>query len=124
MKLIAIFAQVRIKGLSESGTIAAIVAGIACLAAGWTWLVMLLAFYVSSTLLSRYRTDAKGERAGDIVEKGGDRDMWQVAANGGAFTALAIAAALSHSPALFGACLLYTSPSPRDGLLSRMPSSA
>ena len=26
--------------------------------------------------------------------------------------------------ASFGACLLYTSPSPRDGLLSRMPSSA
>ena len=25
---------------------------------------------------------------------------------------------------LFTACLLYTSPSPRDGLLSRMPSSA
>ena len=25
---------------------------------------------------------------------------------------------------LFCACLLYTSPSPRDGLLSRMPSSA
>ena len=26
--------------------------------------------------------------------------------------------------AIMGACLLYTSPSPRDGLLSRMPSSA
>ena len=25
---------------------------------------------------------------------------------------------------VFKACLLYTSPSPRDGLLSRMPSSA
>ena len=25
---------------------------------------------------------------------------------------------------LYGGCLLYTSPSPRDGLLSRMPSSA
>ena len=25
---------------------------------------------------------------------------------------------------IYGACLLYTSPSPRDGLLSRMPSSA
>ena len=25
---------------------------------------------------------------------------------------------------VYGACLLYTSPSPRDGLLSRMPSSA
>ena len=28
------------------------------------------------------------------------------------------------APYLFGTCLLYTSPSPRDGLLSRMPSSA
>ena len=27
-------------------------------------------------------------------------------------------------PALIKVCLLYTSPSPRDGLLSRMPSSA
>ena len=30
----------------------------------------------------------------------------------------------SPSPAAIRACLLYTSPSPRDGLLSRMPSSA
>ena len=30
--------------------------------------------------------------------------------------------ALAYSPGV--ACLLYTSPSPRDGLLSRMPSSA
>src|SRR5680860_570267 len=29
-----------------------------------------------------------------------------------------------HSPASGHPCLLYTSPSPRDGLLSRMPSSA
>ena len=29
-----------------------------------------------------------------------------------------------HANALFIDCLLYTSPSPRDGLLSRMPSSA
>ena len=32
-------------------------------------------------------------------------------------------ACLMHSRLLHG-CLLYTSPSPRDGLLSRMPSSA
>ena len=31
---------------------------------------------------------------------------------------------LSWQIANFGPCLLYTSPSPRDGLLSRMPSSA
>ena len=30
----------------------------------------------------------------------------------------------SSNFALYGDCLLYTSPSPRDGLLSRMPSSA
>ena len=30
----------------------------------------------------------------------------------------------AHLIALNNACLLYTSPSPRDGLLSRMPSSA
>ena len=30
----------------------------------------------------------------------------------------------SYGPAGKNACLLYTSPSPRDGLLSRMPSSA
>ena len=30
----------------------------------------------------------------------------------------------SEHDRLTGACLLYTSPSPRDGLLSRMPSSA
>ena len=28
------------------------------------------------------------------------------------------------APAVANGCLLYTSPSPRDGLLSRMPSSA
>ena len=32
--------------------------------------------------------------------------------------------ALHYQDKWFGACLLYTSPSPRDGLLSRMPSSA
>ena len=32
--------------------------------------------------------------------------------------------ALQKGIAIYLACLLYTSPSPRDGLLSRMPSSA
>ena len=32
--------------------------------------------------------------------------------------------ALAVDDAQIAACLLYTSPSPRDGLLSRMPSSA
>ena len=32
--------------------------------------------------------------------------------------------AFEANPLLYSNCLLYTSPSPRDGLLSRMPSSA
>ena len=32
--------------------------------------------------------------------------------------------AMSHRPKVKGSCLLYTSPSPRDATLSRMPSSA
>src|SRR5664279_5907758 len=36
----------------------------------------------------------------------------------------AIAAALFNDASKVKFCLLYTSPSPRDGLLSRMPSSA
>ena len=35
-----------------------------------------------------------------------------------------IAMTLIYKPLLLDTCLLYTSPSPRDGLLSRMPSSA
>ena len=31
---------------------------------------------------------------------------------------------VQSNTAQYGGCLLYTSPSPRDGLLSRMPSSA
>ena len=47
--------------------------------------------------------------------------------NGGHFVAVIAAQAeldLKKTAAHFGVCLLYTSPSPRDGLLSRMPSSA
>ena len=44
--------------------------------------------------------------------------------SGGQKQRVAIARALSANPKLLLACLLYTSPSPRDKRLSRMPSSA
>ena len=53
-----------------------------------------------------------------------NRDVdWQDAAWGGLVAGLAFELA-KRGFAVFITCLLYTSPSPRDGLLSRMPSSA
>ena len=40
------------------------------------------------------------------------------------FPAGSVYCATKHAVTAFSDCLLYTSPSPRDGLLSRMPSSA
>ena len=69
---------------------AAILVGGACILAGWTWVALLFAFFISSTLFSRYGEAAKRDRVDDIVEKGGNRDAWQVLANGGVFASLAI----------------------------------
>ena len=49
----------------------------------------------------------------------GDDDKWRKLLSDADFLA-----AVETSDELAEACLLYTSPSPRDGLLSRMPSSA
>jgi len=70
-----------------------------CTAAGWSWAVILIAFFVSSTLLSRYRAAARDALIGDLVEKGGERDAWQVAANGGVYSLAAIAFVLYPSQA-------------------------
>ena len=87
----------RSRTLSRSGAFAAIVIATACTAAGWSWAWLLISFFVSATLLSRAGESAKRNLASDIVEKGGNRDMWQVLANGGVFAALAVVSLVSHS---------------------------
>jgi uncharacterized protein (TIGR00297 family) len=72
--------------------------GVVCTAAGWGWGVLLVALFISATALSRYRRVTKLVRVGDMVEKGSERDAWQVAANGGVFTAAAIASLIHPSP--------------------------
>lgn len=79
------------RALSASGTIAAIAVATACSAAGWSWAWILIAFFVSSTILSKAGEESKRARIGNVVEKGGERDAWQVLANGGAFAAIALA---------------------------------
>ena len=60
-----------------------------------------------------------------FTDKGGDSITLRPEGTAGIARAL-ISGGLSQNLPLkfFYACLLYTSPSPRDGLLSRMPSSA
>src|SRR5688572_28933632 len=72
--------------------------GVVCTAAGWGWGVLLVALFISATALSRYRRVTMLVRVGDMVEKGSERDAWQLAANGGVFTAVAIATLIHPSP--------------------------
>ena len=83
----------RAHALSIGGATAAIGVGVAAVAAGWRWGVLLIAYFVASIVLSRVRGAEKAQRTGDVVEKSGARDALQVLANGGLFTATALVGA-------------------------------
>jgi len=55
-----------------------------CTAAGWSWAVILIAFFSSATLLSRYRAATRDALIGDMIEKGGERDAWSGRVDDGA----------------------------------------
>ena len=76
----------------------AVVSGTVAIAAGWSWGILLMAFFVSGTALSKLGARRKTEIARAIVAKTGERDVWQVVANGGLFTAAAAASLVSPSP--------------------------
>jgi uncharacterized protein (TIGR00297 family) len=81
--------------LSRSGAVVAVVVATLCVAGGWSWALLLIAFFMSGSWLSRLREGEKRVRTGDVVEKGGARDAWQVLANGGVFAACALGAAVA-----------------------------
>jgi uncharacterized protein (TIGR00297 family) len=87
----------RAGSLSTSGAIAATVVGTAAAAAGWRWGVLLVLYFVASTLLSHAGAAEKARRTSGMVEKGGARDAIQVLANGGVFAlCAALASFASH----------------------------
>jgi len=85
----------RARALTRSGAIAAFVVGTLTYAAGAIgFTLVLLAFFVSSVVLSRVGRARK--RALTDIGKGGARDAMQVIANGGVATACAVGFGLTH----------------------------
>ena len=80
----------RFQSLSKSGALGAALIGTLIFGlGGWKWAVILLTFFVSSSLLSRLFSKQKSELS-DKFEKGNQRDMNQVLANGGIAALFAI----------------------------------
>lgn len=88
--LVAIAAY-KTQTLTRSGAGAAFIAGTIAIGAGWSWGFLLLALFVSASILSKLGEKRKSALVGPVVEKGGERDAWQVAANGSVFVAAAAA---------------------------------
>ena len=85
------------RSLSLSGATAAILIGTATAIAGWSWAIVLITFFLTSSALSRFRRAARDARIGDVVEKGDERDAFQVVANGGVFAACSLVSAATGS---------------------------
>ena len=88
----------RLRSLSWSGALASVVVGTAAVAAGWSWGILLIAYFAASSALSKVGEQRKWKVVGAIVEKSGERDATQVFANGGLYALAAIAQIVSSSP--------------------------
>jgi uncharacterized protein (TIGR00297 family) len=95
---------------------------------GWAWGITLIVFFISSSVLSRFRQARKQQLAGEKFEKGGQRDLLQALANGGAGGLLALAYGLGgEHPALLAAFAGILATVPADtwatelGVLSPRP---
>lgn len=97
--------------LSTGGAVAASISGLIALRAGWSWATLLVAFFVSSTLLGRVKQSTRERRLAGRIGKGGRRDAVQVLANGGVFTAAALGSVMAPHPLwpVLGVAALATS---------------
>ena len=84
--------------LSESGVLAALVVGTVTYGlGGWQWGVLLGLFFITSSLLSHFK-EAEKRQAAEKFDKGHQRDMGQVLANGGLGVLLALFTVFASSP--------------------------
>lgn len=92
----------RRQALTRSGVLGAVLTGTLIFGlGGWEWGLLLIAFFVSSSLLTHYKRAAKADAAEEFA-KGGPRDLWQALANGGLAAGAAVGnACLPHPVWLF-----------------------
>jgi uncharacterized protein (TIGR00297 family) len=92
--------------LTVGGWLGAIVVGTAAAGlGGWTWGVLVIVFFVSSSALSHWRHAVKERIAVDKFAKSERRDWAQTMANGGVIAGLALLFAFAPQPLLFAAAL-------------------
>lgn len=85
---IGFFAYQR-ESLSKSGAIGAILTGTVTFTAGFEWALILIVFFVSSTILSKTNANRKAA-VREQFSKGEQRDLGQVFANGGIAAIIAL----------------------------------
>lgn len=93
------FAAWRLRALTGPGALAAQAVGSATIAAGTAWAVLLLFFFVTSSMLSR--APRPGTSAADVARISGatgPRDAIQVMANGAIFAAAALGSLCAGGP--------------------------
>ncbi|QOR65527.1 DUF92 domain-containing protein [Cytobacillus suaedae] len=94
----------KLKSLTFSGGIATIFVGLSvAIGFGYGGLMLLGAFFASSSLWSKYKSDFKEKHLSGKIEKGEQRDSVQVIANGGVPAILGIAMAIFPSPTMLSA---------------------
>ncbi|HKX18467.1 MAG TPA: DUF92 domain-containing protein [bacterium] len=95
LSLAVTFAAYRRAALTRSGAWAAAVTGVVLVLAGWRWLALVGAFFISSSVLTRL--EGSGSMVRRSIDRGGRR--WQqVAANGGIAALCAAGTALTGWP--------------------------
>lgn len=117
--------------LTVGGTIVATLVGsVVFTFGGWAWAILIVAFFISSSLLSFYQSSQKETVSEKSLAGESQRDVWQVLANGGWLMILAVLASLRPEwrglwflPAAAGTMAAATADTwaTELGLLSRVP---
>ncbi len=119
LTLLAI-ASIKLKLVDYTGTAAAFVVGfITLIFGGWNWFAILLSFYLTSSLLTKYKYDIK-RRLGVAEAKGGARAWTNVFGNGGIAALFALAEGLFGGGAFFGGFIGAVSTAAADTLATEL----